>query len=133
MVPGFAISNRGFTLLEILVAFVILIMSLSVLFRIFSGGLQNLSISEQYNSALVLAESKITATAINPQFSQLEEYGESASGMQWVRRIEPYSPWDEEKSLAVQLHAYKVSVEVSWINSGKQRQIVLNSVLLSGN
>jgi general secretion pathway protein I len=132
MMVGFASANRGFTLLEILVAFVILVMSLSVLFRIFSGGLLNLTLSEQYNNALLLAESQIVVAKSNQQFSQIEVFGETESGMQWVRRIEPYIPWEEEQVLAVPLRAYKVSVEVSWKNAGRRRQVTLSTVLLAG-
>ncbi|MES9963134.1 MAG: prepilin-type N-terminal cleavage/methylation domain-containing protein [Candidatus Sedimenticola sp. 20ELBAFRAG] len=124
--------ERGFTLLEVLVAFVILVMSLSVLFRIFSGGLQNLERSEQYNFALVLAESRIADAVSGQQLIEGESSGETENGMRWVRRVEPYTPWEEEKVLSVPVRAYQVSVDVSWGSVVKPRQLSLSTVRLSG-
>ena len=48
---------RGFSLLEVLVAFVILALVATALFRLFSGALQNASAAEEWSRAVLVAES----------------------------------------------------------------------------
>ena len=48
---------RGFSLLEVLVAFVILALVATALFRLFSGALANASAAEEYSRAVLVAES----------------------------------------------------------------------------
>jgi len=57
--------QQGFSLIEILVAFVILAMSLTVIFRIFSGGLRNVALSEDYAQAVLVAESQLSAIGVS--------------------------------------------------------------------
>ena len=58
---------RGFSLLEVLVAFVILSLVATALFRLFSGALQNMSAADDYTKAVLVAESALaTAGATQP-------------------------------------------------------------------
>ena len=50
--------TRGFSLLEVLVAFVILALVATALFRLFSGALNNASAAEEWSRALLVAESR---------------------------------------------------------------------------
>ena len=50
--------NSGFSLLEVLAAFVILALVATALFRLFSGSLQNASAAEDWSRALLIAESQ---------------------------------------------------------------------------
>ncbi len=58
-------SSRGFTLLEVLVAFLILSLSMSVLMRIVSQSLNSMAVAERHQVALQLAESKLAEVLIN--------------------------------------------------------------------
>jgi general secretion pathway protein I len=55
--------QRGFSLLEVLVAFVILSLVATALFRLFSGALVNASAADDYTHAVLVAESALTEAA----------------------------------------------------------------------
>ena len=57
---------RGFSLLEVLVAFVILSLVATALFRLFGGALNNASAADDYSRAALLAESVLAETAAGP-------------------------------------------------------------------
>ena len=56
--------SGGYTLIEVLVAFMIMAMALTVLLRIFSGGVRNIDVSSDYARAVLIAESQLAATGI---------------------------------------------------------------------
>ena len=121
---------RGFSLLEVLVAFTILAMSLAVLFRIFSSGLQNLRISEGYSQAVLLAESRLADVGVSEPLELGVTQGEWGEGFLWQQSVEPYYPWEEELDLSRPISAYRVTVVVSWGVRGKQHQVALSTVRL---
>ena len=55
--------QQGFSLIEILVAFMILAMSLTVIFRIFSSGTRNVALSEDYAQAVLVTEAGVPLVA----------------------------------------------------------------------
>ena len=54
---------RGFSLIEVLAAFVILALVATALFRLFSASLNNASASEEWSRALQVAESQLEVAA----------------------------------------------------------------------
>ena len=122
--------QRGFSLIEILVAFMILAMSLTVIFRIFSGGLRNVALSEDYAQAVLVAESQLSAIGVSEPLERGVTSGEWNERFRWQRMVEHYQPWAQEKELAAPLLAYLVTVNVDWEHAGRNRQISLSSVRL---
>jgi prepilin-type N-terminal cleavage/methylation domain-containing protein len=55
-------SNKGFTLLEILVALAILATAVTIIFQLFSAGLRNIAVSEDVVSAAVRATKSLPKT-----------------------------------------------------------------------
>src|SRR6478609_1305712 len=55
--------HRGFSLLEVLVAFVIVALVATALFRLFGGALNNASAAGEWSRALLLAESRLALAA----------------------------------------------------------------------
>jgi len=123
-------NQQGFSLIEILVAFMILAMSLTVIYRIFSGGLRNVALSEDYARAVLVAESQLAAIGISEPLVRGVSSGEWGERFRWQRVVEQYQPWEQDKELSTQLLAYSVTVNVDWEHAGRSRQVSLSSVRL---
>lgn len=86
---------RGFTLLEVLLAFVIFSISFAVVLQIISGSIRNTMRSKQYTEVALIAQSVMDTVGLD---IPLEEGGQ-ASGESgeytWYLEIYPYEPAEE--------------------------------------
>jgi general secretion pathway protein I len=128
MFPGR--GNRGYTLIEVLVAFVILAMALTVLLRIFSGGVRNVAVSSDYAKAVLIAESRLATAGIDDTLAPGETDGVESGRFRWTRVVTDYEPANDYGSTVKGLRAYHVTVTVSWPNGDKERRVELNTVRL---
>ena len=119
---------RGFSLLEVIVAFVILATVATALFRLFSGALANASAADDYSRAVLVAESALTAAAATQPLKEATETGTADDGrIEWTTRVTPYSPPDVSPELestreAMAIRLYRVAVDVTFPspNGGKR-------------
>lgn len=106
---------RGFSLLEVLVAFIILSLVLGVLMRIFSGALGNIGAAEQYSRAVAIAESKLATMGVEASLEEGESGGEADGGYAWQATVQRFDAGTPTLDNAVQgLGLYRVEVVVSW-------------------
>ncbi|HEX7272845.1 MAG TPA: prepilin-type N-terminal cleavage/methylation domain-containing protein [Casimicrobiaceae bacterium] len=134
-----AAGSRGFSLLEVLVAFVILALVGTALFQAFGGALNNAALAEEYSRAALLAESRLADAAV--ENSPLREGGDQGSSedgkYNWVTRIEPYvapdSTPDQQRLIEMtSVRLWRISVTVSWPGAfGRQRSLSLATVRLA--
>lgn len=126
-------ASAGFSLLEVLVAFVILALTLSVIMRIFSGGLRNVVLADDYSRAVLLAESRIAELGVQPV--EGEARGEFDQQFRWHSTVRP---WLDDASgagagsqpLAVRL--MEIEVRVAWgEEGGKAREVGLSTLQLA--
>lgn len=117
---------RGFTLVEILVAFAILALTFAVVMQAFSGGLRLLSASGSRAEAFRLAESRLAETGRAVPLVPSAESGEEGH-YRWRVDVTPYeSEAANDTELAVP-RPYLVTVTVRW---GGGRSLTLSSVEL---
>lgn len=128
MVP--VCSARGYTLIETLVAFMILALSFAVLMRIFSGGLGSVAIARDYSHALSLAQSQIAAAGVTEPLSRGESSGSWDERFHWREVVAPYRPWEAATQAELPVSAYLVSVTVEWKRQGRDRRVHLETVRL---
>ena len=109
----------------------------AVLMRVFSGGLQGIGLAENYARATSVAESKLALVGTELPLQAGESTGTEADKYQWRIAIQPF---EENKDPAqaqlgqpqavMRVQLFQVGVQVAWSEFGKDRQVVLNTMLL---
>lgn len=136
-------ASAGFSLLELLVAFVILALTLSVMMRIFSGGLRNIGLADDYSRATLLAESRLAELGVQPVEGEAE--GEFDEKFRWHSTIRPWSDdadaqGPEAQPMGAQpmeaqplpVRLMEIEVRVAWGEpGGKSREVGLSTLQLA--
>lgn len=120
-------KSEGFSLLEVLVAFVILSLSLSIILQIFSLSGWITRSSERQQQALLLAETKMAEIVaekfIEPGRDEGDFAGriaeESETEFRWRTEISAYEFQDEPPLSNVALMPYLIEVTVKWGDDGQ--------------
>jgi general secretion pathway protein I len=122
--------SRGYTLIEVLVAFMIMAMALTVLLRIFSGGVRNIAVSSDYATAVLIAESQLAAAGIGEVMYAGETRGVEDERFEWTRSVTPYMPEPGPATTVKNVHAWHVTVTVEWPVDDRSRSIDMSTVRL---
>lgn len=118
--------GRGFSLLEILVAFAILALTLGVLMRIFSSGLRNILVGDGYARAADVAESRLALVGTELPVQTGVLTGQE-DGYRWTLTINPL-PLPELASAPPNLMTYWITAQVRWGDDPAARSLELNSL-----
>jgi general secretion pathway protein I len=121
---------RGFTLIEVLVAFVILAVALGVLLQVFSTGLRNARVAEAYTTATLYAESMLAAVGIEEPLAAGETSGEFDDRFRWRLDVQPYEIFDGDDEASAE-RAFQVVVTVSWGDEDDPRDVTLTTLRLA--
>ncbi len=124
--------SRGFSLLEVLVAFSILAVSLTVIFHVFSTGLRVAALTHNYSYATALAESKLAELGrIQPLVPGIEEGVFLNQRHRWRTAVTLADWWDEFGDEQLPVRPYHVTVQVLWQGpSQKEQALSLTTVRL---
>ena len=125
-----SVRSAGYTLIEVLVAFMILAMSLTVLLRIFSGGLRNITVSSDYTHAILVAEARLANAGVTDTLMPGETHGDEGEKFHWTRIVKNYLPVEGYAADSMPLPAYRVTVIVEWPHANSTRQVDLSSIRL---
>ena len=133
-----ASESRGFSLLEVLAAFVVLALVGTALFRIFSGALGNASLSDEYSRATLYAESRLASPGVETPLREGVQQGTSDDGKYaWAARIVPYRPPGSTPDLdaaadLMPVRLWRIAVTVSWPGAaGTDRSVALATMRLA--
>ncbi len=120
---------RGFSLLEVLVAFTILAMLLGALFQVFSAGLRAARAGDQYTRATVIAQSRLATLGVEQPLREGISTGSSDGPYHWRITVSPYL---DDQMLVVDrvLQPLTVHVEVFWEEGDSAHSVSLRSILL---
>jgi len=129
----------GFSLLEVLVAFVILALVGTALFQLFGGALNNVSLADDYSRAVLLAETRLADSAVEGYpLRESSDQGTTEDGKySWATKVEAYlppgtTPDQERLGQSSSVRLWRISVTVTWPGVlGNQRSLSLATVRLA--
>jgi len=128
-------SHAGFSLLEVLVAFIIVALVVTALFRLFGGALGNASAADEYTRALLVAQSRLALAASAQPLREGTDAGTDADGgIDWRTSVSPYvapdaDPDVESASQTMATRLFRVTVDVRFPGiAGQSRTLTLSTL-----
>ena len=118
-------SQGGFTLIEIVVAFVLLALIFSTTFEVFSSGMRRAADLEDRSRAIVIAQSRLAVTGMEEQLKQSTVQGATEDGrFHWTVAVTPTDeatpPPDQPQPGPGTFMLYRVDVRVDWTGADQR-------------
>ena len=132
------LAEAGFTILEVLVAFVVLAVTLATLMQVFSGGLREAQVADEYARAAQFARARLAAVTATERIEEGTTSG-TEDGFAWTLAVSPYDEREEiadidrGKDYGLRVRLVKVESSVAWhAADGRDRNVRLATLLLQG-
>jgi general secretion pathway protein I len=121
--------NRGFTLIEVVVALAILGVSLTVIIELFSGGLRLARTSEEYTKAMSYAQMKMEEIATQQDIEEGIKEGEFDNTFRWKVGVKKVDILPVEKALEFKppVELFQIRVNILWKSGSKERSASIES------
>jgi general secretion pathway protein I len=121
-------GSRGFTLIEVLVAFTVLALTLAALLQVFSTGLRTTAAAHDYVIAASLAQGKLAALGAAEPIVSGRQAGRFDNGFQWSVEAEPAN--NGINGPEAPLARWLVSVTVRGGDARRPAEVTLNTLRL---
>jgi general secretion pathway protein I len=122
-------ADQGFTLIEALVAFVILALGLQAALHVFSGNRRQAEFAQSQRTATMLAQSTLDAIGAELPLQRATRAGDLDGGFHWRVVIDEYV--DPADGRPVNIAAYNVAVSVSWGKAAPNETVTLRTLRLA--
>ena len=108
--------QRGFTLIEIVIAFVLLSLILATSYQIFSTGMQRAGDLDDYSRALEIAQTQLAQAGVNETFDEGQTSGQSDDQrFRWTVSIAAFDDGtDPAKRVLATNFPIRIAVHVTW-------------------
>jgi general secretion pathway protein I len=124
-------AAAGFTLIEVVVAFVLLGLVLSTGFQIFSEGMSRAGMLEERSSALEVARSRLAdAGAEEPLKPGLQQGDSGDRRFHWTTSVAPFEEGTDPMHPVPSAYAlFRIDVHVAWHGGdGKDHELALSTL-----
>lgn len=118
-------GERGFTLLEVLVALALLGIALVVIFQLFSANLHAVASSEDYVAAVSKAESLMREVLALEEFEEEAWSDRTEDGYQYEVAVEKSA---EKRTELLNAELWNVKLKLRWQQGAKNRSITLTTL-----
>lgn len=134
--PVRPVRETGFTILEVLVAFVLLAVTLAAILQVFSGGLRDAQLADEYARAVMIAQSRLAGYTAAEKLDEGARAGRDEA-YSWSLTAEPYDERQEDPQSAAQgeyntrVRLLRVESKVEWqAADGRRRDVRLATLVL---
>jgi len=118
-------AERGFTLLEVLVAMVLLSIALVAIFELFSANIRGIAKSDDYSNAVMLGESKMREILDDKNLTE-KTWEETTEDGYRIHAVVSNSASDRTENLQIRL--LEINLTVSWIKDSKESSLNLKTL-----
>jgi general secretion pathway protein I len=131
---------RGFTLLEVMVALVIVTLASVALLEAVGTGLHASRSAALYDEAVVRAKSHLAIAMYGMRLEPLDQNGDDGGGFHWRLRVAPMTtvalrangPVGPGEQASFPVVLYAISTWISWRDGDTTRQVTLQSAQVGG-
>ena len=130
---GRSAGERGFTLIEVLIAFLIAALAVAALMHVTTGAVTSSRVAGRYDEAVARAQSHLAALSASP-LADNDRQGDEGGGFHWRVQVaaagiaNPARQFSAVPQGAIIL--YRVTVTISWTEADRSRAVQLNSARL---
>ena len=121
----------GFTLIEVLVAVIILTICLVVVMELFSGGLRSGRVSDEYIHAIYHAREKMEDILTASELAPGSDSGEFADGLSWNVDIKAIEDEKGKPFPNKNYGLFQINLKVSWLDGMKERHFSLSTIQIA--
>ncbi len=112
-------SSNGFTLLEVLLAFVVFALSFTIVMEILSGSMRNTVRAREYTEAALIAQSVMDQLGLDLALEQGANYVGESGDYQWQLSVDPYEDVEENANSMVLaeltgIELLQINLVISW-------------------
>ncbi len=123
-------DQAGFSLLEVLVAFAILALTMGVLLQIFSRALSTTAVSGSFARAAELAEATLARAGVETPLEEGDYAGEAEGGFTWAMRVTQIDVSDLFPDQSPPVTTYRVTATAYWQDGSTDRHFSLATLRL---
>ncbi|HAO22175.1 MAG: hypothetical protein BWK80_48010 [Desulfobacteraceae bacterium IS3] len=121
-------KSKGFTLIETLVAMMILSISLVAILQLFSGGLRSARLSENYSRAVFHAREKMEELLVSQKMAPGELEGRFDDEFRWKAEIRHL---DTIKDSNPSTDTFAIRVEIRWHEGEAQKRFDVSTIKIA--
>jgi general secretion pathway protein I len=138
-IRGGGMSQRGFTLLEVIVALIIAGLAAVALMQAVGSGLRTTRAASMVDQAIVRAKSHLAAATYGARLVPGDTRGDDGGGFRWRLRIVPVESAAVRPLIAgpraassVPVTLYGISVSIGWNEGGREHTVRLDTEHVGG-
>ncbi|WP_420265066.1 type IV pilus modification PilV family protein [Candidatus Magnetominusculus dajiuhuensis] len=125
MIKYARMKERGFTLIEVMVAIAILAVGITALIQLFGGSLRSIGYSENYTKATIAAEAELRNTLSVERLKEGSFTKRSGGGYTYDISIERV---DKDKTDLLQYELFSVTLTINWKAGRKSKNYTLKTL-----
>ena len=107
-------QHGGFSLLEVLIAFVIMGLTVTAILQLVGNSLRSVALADEYSYAIQIAESKMATVGHMIPISVGSHTGTVQNKFNWMIKISKRNVLNAEVEQTLSTYPYHILVEINW-------------------